>query len=362
MALLFADSFDHYAIADILSKWTQSYTSGSGGTLSMPAAGRNSTNCHRRSITSNSNNGSIGKTLTTSGATCIVQFAFNQSTGNFSDLISSTSFGLSGGTSNVLCAIQLSGTHQVWVRVNTDGTLSVLRGSTVLGTTSAALSVGVFNYIEIKAVINGTTGSVTIKTNGTQTLNVTGANTANAGGTTWNEVVLSKPAVNTNTIAWDIDDIVIMDGSGSYNNDFLGDVRVDALRPSAAGNSNGSTPSTGADRSATVDETLANGDTDYNTFAAVNDKDTYAFTNCPNSGATVYGVQMNMWAKKADAGGATIVPVARISGTDYDGTAVNPTTGYTDLTTVWERSAVDGTTAWTTAVIDAAEFGIKKTV
>jgi hypothetical protein len=364
MALRFCDSFDHYDYADVAMKWTQ-MIAGQLDVSTITSGGRHSTNAFNFKTSQGSTcTDRICKVVpAASGTTCIVGMAIKHdnvfTSGGTSNTENADDPGATGAST--ILSIRYSGSTQCWFKINTSGLITAERSTTQLGTSSTGLTVGAWHYIEFKVVIDNSVGTVTVRIDGVEVLALTAQDTQALSVAAWNEIAIgsftsitSSPLVNI----W-VDDLVVMDGSGSYNNAFLGDRRVAVLLPSGNGNSNMSTPLSG-DRYTNVDEAAMDEDTSYVTFAAAADKDTYAFGNCPTSGATVNAVVANMAAKKVDTGEAGMAAVARISSTDYDGATKGVASSYTIQQQIWERSAVDGTTAWTTTVIDAAEFGVKK--
>lgn len=189
-------------------------------------------------------------------------------------------------------------------------------------------------------------------------LNLTNQNTKAQTSATANTVYIGHSALANVAGLHYWDDLYICDGTGSTNNDFLGDVRVQTLYPSSAGATSAFTSSSGGVNYTNVDETPANGDTDYNSSATVGATDTYGYTDIPAS-ATVKGVQVNVIARKDDAGTRTIAPVVRHSGTDYVGTAQSAGAGtYSDLLQLYEQNP--GTSAaWVATDVNNAEFGAK---
>lgn len=356
MALVFTDSFDHYATADILKKWT-SITAGPGSTNTISAGnGARGSSCFRMNTTNQTDNLNLTLDPAPSGATFICGLRFKIST-----------LELDGGTtessSDVVCACRLGGTSHVWFRLLADGTVAAYRSTTLLGTSTFALASGTYYFLEFKVTISNTVGVVQFRRDGVldATLNLTNQDTNNGAGTdTWNGLTLGPINVAGVTTNTDWDDLYLLDGSGSYNNDFLSDVRVDTIVPTAEGTTINGTPSTGTDNSALVDDATANGDTDYVTFAAVADKDTYVLANHPVGGSAIYGMQINMWARKEDAGVVGVKSIWRTGGSEYDGSEKVPPLTYRNLRQVYDRSPVDGTTAITTTEIDGAELGFKK--
>lgn len=358
---IFGDSFDHYASADIGKKWSSIIE----GNSSDPATIEAARNGNGLRIGSNSNCGdSLLLNVVANDDTCVVGFAFKTNTLDYhgSSLTTESQGSTLGGC--CLFAVRRGATSQVWFRHDrTTGTISALRGTTVLGTSTFALSVNTWYYLEFKVVIHDTNGEVQFRRDGVldATLDLTGVVTSSAALTTWNAIKLGAVSRNTTT-NWYYDDLYVCDGSGSKNNDFLGDLTGSWLPPTAEGNTVDGTPSTGTDNSALVDESAANGDTDYVTLSAVDDKDTYVLTDHPTPGATVVAVQIPVWSKKTDSGTALVTGVMRLGGTDYDHpTPQAPPSDYRCLVFPFEVSPVDDVTDLTTTDIDNMEIGMKKT-
>jgi hypothetical protein len=341
MALRFVDSFDHYATADILQKWTLS-----GGTAPtiVAAAGRRSTACLR--ITGSSG-ASLTKTLD-SQATWIIGFALNVSQGP------------SGAARLLVCYD--TGTEHLRLRLNTDGTISVMRGgSTVLSTSAATIAFASYGFLEFKFTINDTTGSYEVRYNGAMITSGSGVDTRNGANSTVNQFQLRSDAVGESPGGtYSFDDLYICDGSGSSNNDFLGDVRVDCYLPDGNGNSSQLVGSDGnsVDNYALIDEASQNGDTDYVQSATVSNKDTYTFSNMSHTPADIFGVQVNMIAKKDDSGTRSVCAVTRSGGSDTDGTTQALSTAYLCYREIRETDP-NTAAAWTTTNLNNAEFGIK---
>lgn len=358
MALLFLDSFDHYATADIVEKWTASNTSGGNSLTINTTGGRRSSGCFRWQNGNNSSErAAISKQLAPADATCVAGFAVAVPAGFPS-------------TNGLQIAVILDGaTDQVTLRLNSDYTLSVCRGAnngTVLGTTTALLTAGTFVYVEWKVLIHPSAGTVDVRVNGASVLSLTAQNTRNSANSAWTVFALGVvdavfSSYNTNFLSINYDDLYVLDGSGSAPlNDFLGDCRVDARYPTAEGASSAWTPLSGTDNALMVDETAPDDDTTYNSTATVGATDTHVMQDAPVPGATLYGVQLCLSAKKSDAGTCSLAPVVRHSGTDYPGTAFNPGTTYAYTVTPYGTNP--GTSAaWTEAGFNAIELGYTRT-
>lgn len=347
MALLFLDSFDHYATAEISQKYSNIIGTGGGSQSISASNGRRSTQCYRNDAGSVVNDRYIERVLTPSGATAIIGVAFRAAA--------------MGGQAQPLLHIMDGSTVQVSWRLNANRTISVYRGngSTLLGTTTEAIALDTYYYIEFKVTIDNTTGSWELRINGVTAASGSSVDTQNSGAAQWNGFRLGHISGGTSTVRTDWDDLYVADGSGSSWNNFVGDIRLDAVYPNAAGNSSQFTRSTGADQWATIDEALANGDTDHNESTAVTNKDTLNFPNAPVAGAAIKGLQIVVQAKKTDAGALGMKFVTRLGGTDYLSAEQTPTTGYLFHREPQSVKPSDST-AWTDTDFNGAEFGYQR--
>lgn len=371
MALILMESFDTYATAALTGAWT---TIGGGAYAPTVSAGngRRSTQCLRTSFT---DGGGVGRPLSIvpdspvpSGDTCVCGFAFKA---NRLDTVNngSNAFDPSSGSaqSSFLLLVRQGNTTHVGFRINSNGTITALRGQsslTTLGTTSIAVSEGGYQFLEFKVVIHDTTGSIEIRIDGAVALTLTNIDTKNTGSATWDEISINRLVENANiSTTWDFDDLYLLDGTTTADdprNTFLGDSRVDATLPNAVGTHSDGTPSGGAvDNYTMVDEATHDSDTTYNTFSVAADLDTYNYPTAPVAGAFIYGVQVRLWCRKEDAGGATLRAVTRLGGTDYFGSSLSPTTGYTCKRQIWAQKPSDSAD-WTDTDYNAAEFGVEK--
>lgn len=336
MALRFVDSFDHYATADVLLK----YNSSSGTPTISAGNGRRSTASFRSATA-----GVLIKTLDAQ-ASWVVGFSFKVAA-------------LPTLGALVILSLRDAGTTQVDVRLNTDGTMSVTRNGTNLSTSASALSGATTYYVEFKATISDAAGSYTLRVNGGSFTTGSSVDTKNTANASANQIAVGA-AGNQSQGNCDIDDLYVCDGTGSANNDFLGDVRVDCYMPSGNGNSSQLTGSDGnsTDNYALVDEASQNGDTDYVQSATSGQKDTYAFTDMSHTPASIFGVQVNMVAKKDDSGNRSICAVTRSGGADTDGATQALSTSYSVYTEIRETDP-NTSAAWTRTNLNNAEFGVK---
>jgi hypothetical protein len=224
------------------------------------------------------------------------------------------------------------------------------------------VSAGVPFHLEMKVVLDtGTSGSYEVRINGNVVFSGSGLATS-ASGTTWNEILLGQPANNWANSIMDVDNLVVLDGTGTVNNDFIGECRVTYRTGTADGTNTGSTPSTGTSRYAMIDDTAPNSDTDYSALTASGQLDTFVMQDVPVSGvSTVLGFQTCIWAEKTDAGAGSIAPIVRTGGVDHEGTTTSLANG--TYAYVINQYDVDPATSsrMSEADFNGAELGYKRT-
>lgn len=245
--------------------------------------------------------------------------------------------------------------QQVSVTCDADGRVRVRTGSETgiaIGTTTGpVLLASTWNFIEAKLLV-GNSGTYDIKVNGTSVLSGAG-DTQNAATAAIGGLSMIPGASNG------IDDLYLLDTTGTALNDFIGDCKVECLTAQTGNGSNvGLTCSTGTDHGALVDELPANDDTDYNSGTTIGVKDTYNFTNVATTGV-IKAVQVSARAKKTDSATKELALVTRIGSTDYDGTTqAVASTLYSQYQQIWTKRPSDSAD-WTISDVNAAEFGLK---
>lgn len=336
MALIFADSFDHYtATAD------KAYVSNTNGTI-QASQGRFGTSALRVV-----QQGSIEWVLPSAKTTLGVGFAYRFDT-------------VPTGNSTFFSFFDGAATEHVRLEINSSRFIRATRAGTLLGSAGTIqLNTNQTYYIECKVTIDDSTGVVVVKVNEVTDINLSSQDTRNGGNASVDRIRPSTVGFQSGTANF-FDDLVVWDTTGgSPTNDFLGDVRVEALFPNGNGNSSQLVGSDGnsTDNYLLVDEAAPNSDTDYVESSTVGDKDTYAYGNLTPTTGTVYGVQIDPFAKKTDAGTRSIVSVARHSGTEVDGPVKTLTSTYQYFPDIRETKPGGG--AWSISDVNGAEFGVK---
>jgi len=244
--------------------------------------------------------------------------------------------------------------------VKPDRNIEVRNGANaILATSSGILAEGLtWCYIEIKAVISDTVGQITINMNGTEVLSTTSDLDTLNGSNAYVGVVQLRNVVNFAT--W-YDDLYILDNTGDApHNDFLGDIRVDVVRPDGAGTHTDFTPSAGANYQ-NVDETYPDDNSTYNDGDTVGYQDSYNMGALPApSGTTIYGFKSQITVRKTDAG-ARKCKLLTIAGTTEDlGSEISLSDTFTTHTKVFEHNP-DDSADWEDADINAVQVGVEVT-
>jgi hypothetical protein len=188
-----------------------------------------------------------------------------------------------------------------------NGTIQVERMNpyAVLGTTNFATPVPLaykWCFLEFKVVASSTTsGSISFRYNGSPIGSLTGIQTLSTGIANYYSH-LKFIAGGSGSIAWNCDDFYICDTSGSYNNDFLGDVIVEHLRPIAPNIQSDLMGSDGdnIDNWAMVDDPGSLVTSDYVYSNTVGQRDIYSLSAPLHSTGVVKGVMALNTGERTD--------------------------------------------------------------
>ena len=246
------------------------------------------------------------------------------------------------------------------VKVGEDGRLKLYRwqyGYEQLITTSVTTAPARgWHYIELQVTQGTSNGVLAVRINGVLAIQMTAQNTIQGGGQLLTAFLGAIPGQSC-PLTLDVDDFYILDASGTINNTFLGDVRVDALKAQADGSLNQWT--------VTPSGTAA--------WEAVSDEDETTNITAPSAGLrqsfdvaplpvmatpAIFGVQLTMLARKTDAG------LGKVKGLVVSGaqTAVSAEVILQEQQAwqcaLFERNP-NGNVQWTESAFNAAEFGVE---
>lgn len=350
MAILFMDGLDVYEDADALTPLGWTYNSTTANALFSKTAGRfgggalvapgQSTSAFWQYPAVLSNN-------------TLYYYSFSLKT---LSLPASTPIRLFG-------ILDPSASSLILLSLTSNGTLRVTDAAS--GTTDSAvtnvIAVGVWCRIEVKFNLgtSTSTGSLEVRVNGVTVLTLSAQNyfSSAAGALT--------RFYNTATVSTGdrvFDDIVLNDSTGTVNNSWLGDVRIDTIQPTADTAQADWAKSSGTSGFALIDDTLgaADGDATYLSSNTVGNKSEFVMSDLPSASGSVFALQMRTKSERAGlsprtyrtylksssaiANGVTQQAYALMYGWAYNGIAdTDPNT----------------TAAWVDAGVNAVNLGLE---
>jgi hypothetical protein len=367
MSILFTDGFDLEATGDVVLKW--------GATNSSVSAGGTSSFSIATGRFSPGNALHLGQSISTnmSSTTEAIHTFPSRSTIIFGVAMKPSQYASGTVTNNanpqlVIFQDSSSGNQITLTLDPSTQCLQVFRGSrtgTLLCTGSTTVPLNVWTYVEIKVVVSSTVGSITLRQAGSVTATFSGNTqaTGNAniaamrlgpGGTS-----VGNPGGSSNST--DYDDVVLMDANGTLNNDFLGEVRVIGLLPTATGV--GGTTFTKVGTSPTNWQSVANatqdGDTTYVASPTTGQTETYKYASLPNSASQVLAVVATPVARKDDSGARVLGTHVRSNSTEADASTTSVlSTSYVTFEHVMETNPTTSA-PWTVTDVNNAEYGPK---
>jgi hypothetical protein len=352
MALLYIDSFDHYDKPHLLSKWT--------GAISTYEI-------------------AVGKGRCGSNALYML---------NSCDVVKGVPFGSATGTVGV--AYQIDGTrsltgldieflrfgnassYHVYFTRHSDGSISGRRDHAAAGdpilaqTPPDVVRMDRWYFLECQVTIGGVgVGAVTIRVNNVTVAAATGVDTIGrdaTGGVTTPELRRIIFDCASNQAYW-ADDLYILDSTGpAPQNTFLGDCRVEYLRPNGNGAAQGWGVVGASSHWVAVDDgAVPDDDATYLSTVTAGATDTEQYTNTNLPAGPIFGAQVGLHARKTDSGPRQLAPVIRHGGVEYVGNSQGPSANeYHYLLQVYPTNPGTGL-PWTISDVNNAEFGVKVT-
>lgn len=243
--------------------------------------------------------------------------------------------------------------------------LILMRNNTTVLATDATQRVlpRQWNYYEMKVNFQtSATGSVEVRLNGVSipALTLTNVVTVAAGsGPTY--VSWGGSRASDVNLFWYLDDIYVCDGTGSYNNDFLGPIRVQTLYPSAPGtysqwNQIGGVPS---NPQTAINEPYYDKDNSYLSSNTVNALSSFYFKSLLANTNAVKAVQVRSFMRKDEAGIRQVQTFLRQGSTDLaSGPIITPSESYGTILTRFDNNPITAG-AWVVSDVNTGEFGLK---
>jgi hypothetical protein len=227
----------------------------------------------------------------------------------------------------------------------------------LIATIPYAVQSDVTHHLEVK-VTHANAGTMEIKLDGATIYNNGSIDTMRGASLDLQHVGLGG---QERTISWS--SLIVMDGSGSTFNDFIGDYRFELSAVDADGATANWTPSAGSNFQC-IDDPVGNYDSDTTYISSsTTDQDNYASHDAVvasgNNG--ILFVELLALAR-ADAAGDKIAMAVNSNGTINIGPDIDLVNGtYRWRKRIWETDP-DTTAAWTVSGINAAEWGVRKRV
>lgn len=243
-------------------------------------------------------------------------------------------------------------------------------GGTLLATTGATAVVdnASWYYVEVKLVVHASAGSVTVRVNEIQVATASGLDTTGGvAGTTVGGIGVEVAAAGSAT-QWSVDDHYQLNGAGSApQNDFLGDIRIVSLRPSAAGDATEWTPGGSGPNPLNWENVNGvgslSGTVAWNAEGTDEGSDLYAMDALPASATgIVYGVnhKAGLWCSALNVGAALLF---KDSTTVAEGAeqalGTTATAGQFGIVVNEAAPTKPSGGAWTTSAINAMQLGVR---
>lgn len=246
---------------------------------------------------------------------------------------------------------------QLFVTATGALSMQIIGGSTYT-TTGPVIVAGAWQHVEVKYTHGaGALCSFEVRVEGVNVLNQT-----NVAGTNADIAQLASQRDNTsNNNLPRMKDLVIWDGSGSSNNNFMGSVQVRELLPSSDVSFNW-TASTGTTGWNLMDEAPPNDNTDY--IYAVDPPPAaslFGLTDLPADVTSVKGLKVVVRSTKSDGGDGSLQVGLKSGASTGLGANRAITTTYTYWSDVFELDPATSA-EWLPAAVNAVQLQLNRTV
>lgn len=346
MTTLFMDGFDLYANRDDASKSGWVYYSTTAQDF-HPTNGRFGGGC----LTNNNHGFSwMCPVVVPAGQTVIICFAY------YIENLATT-----GATFRTIVGgySPAGGTPLFRIESDDTGTLRCFDNAVQVGSDVPGVFLNqTWQWVEVKIGLgtDGTSGSLEVRVDGAvKQANVTGIDTFNNANNAYLDIVY----FNGKTNGVRIDDVIIMDGTGTRMNDYLGDTKIDTLVPNSNGSVTDWTASAGSQYQC-VDDGIggSNDDTDY-VYTSAAGLLNLQMSNFSDNPTSAHAVQVRTRASKTNVGSRQF-RTNLISGVS---TGNGPTKGM-GIGYSWMRTGIFETdpntsATWTKAAVNAVQVQLE---
>jgi hypothetical protein len=259
--------------------------------------------------------------------------------------------------SAMFIALYDNSTLGVYLSVSPTGVLTASYNGGSVSSSAGVFLAGNWYHVELQCTCDASAGSILVRLNGRTVIDESDLNTKIGSNSYHNGFALVRGGAYGNDIY--CDDLYFLDSTGSANNDLLGDMKVETIRPSGAGGSSQWTPLSG-DNYTNVSEVQCDDDTSYVECGTSGYEDLYAYGNLSSITGVIAGVQINTVAKATDASSVAIKFPCKSSTTD-DGGGSDMTLSagsYLAFNRIVENDPATSA-AWLIAAVNDAQFGVK---
>ena len=337
MSLVFIDGFDHYTF--IRAKWSAS------GSLDNPTfeAGRFGGQAIKKQF---QNAQQSIRQVFASQTEIFFGIAFKAP--GFPGLTESQ-FRLEDSNGLVICD----------VRLNSNGTFTISAGGQS-ATTASPISLSQYHYIEVHYTAKNSGGIAELKIDEVVVATITGDTTT---GLEDDITTFGFMDDGTNSPRYLYDDLYILNGSGSENNGYLGDVRITTLSAQLDGNRNEWSPLTELAANFTeVDETILDSSTSYvesGLIGAAEDYNNESFASRLIAPGQIFGVQVANATLRTATGSISFKNEMVVAGVRFsDDVEYAPGNSAFFIDTYVRDTDPSDDVAWTEAKVAAVNSGI----
>lgn len=271
---------------------------------------------------------------------------------------------LTSGSTDILVIFHENnaGTPQIRLRLETsDNSMDFYVGNTLVDSSAASVwSPDTWFHVELKLLMaDGTGGSYEIRIDDTTQMSDTGVDTlqtSTVGASVFQWTATDAAGDDTSAKETQLDDIYLLDTTGSVNNDFLGSQAVVIRKaPNADGTTNDFTPQSGVNNFEMVNENPAS-TTDYNDGSTNGDIDEYGIPDIEQD--TIFGIAIETHMTTSDVGRERKFRHRVRSGASVgNGSDIGVIHDYSHRT-IFETDP-NTSSAWTKTNANAAEFGVE---
>ena len=280
-----------------------------------------------------------------------------QSFGNLTTFVIGVAIYMSGtsiASNDVIRTIE-GVTECLVVSCYSGGLIYITRGTTFLGVASVGFRLNTWHYLELKGVIDNTTGTYEVRLDGVNILSDTGQDTQGGTNSYINLIQIHRQSSGQELH----DDLYLLDSAGLTNNDFLGDIQIQTVNPDGDGNRNDFTRVGGGlnNYEAVDDGDTPDDDTTYNHSAVLDEDELYTHSALAGTFDTVYAISVRNHVRKENAGDRSIRALIRSNTNEAESALSGLSTDWLYLDGIFEVDPQGGG-AWTETRVNACEMGM----